>query len=112
MFRAERQLCPDRRRFSGCDLEDVSDARSGEHHSHRRQPDDPDDTVRAIQHDRVDREPHAEGVDRPTVREEQALAGRKSSATDQPSGAFTSRFRDRDAERTEPRTLHAAGYPA
>jgi hypothetical protein len=90
------------------DLEDVADASAREQDSPRTHRHDPDHEPSPIEQDRVDREPHAEGVDGPASVEEETAAGAQRRSAPEPAYPLAPGLGQVDLVATERRAPHAA----
>jgi hypothetical protein len=76
------------------DLEHGADEWSREEHTVRREANDADDAVIAVQEHRVDREPHPERVNRTGVFQKESLVRVESRSSEETASTLPSRFRD------------------
>ena len=98
--------------FARRHLQHGADAHSREEHAVRRQADDPDDPVIAIQEDGVDREPHPECMHRPGAFQQESLVRLEFRPAEESPCALPQRLRDPHDQRTEAHLSHDGSVAA
>jgi hypothetical protein len=98
--------------FSRRDLEDGADVRSREEHTVRRQANDRDDAVIAIQEHGVDGEPHPERMHRTGTFQQESFVRLEFRPTQESPRALPQRLRDPHAPWTEAHLLHDGSVAA
>jgi hypothetical protein len=96
-----------RRAPSGPDLEDGTRPSAGKQEPALRQSAGRERPAAPVHQHDVDREPHAEGVDRPAPVEPDRVPGIEAGSAQEPSPSLTPRGRDEHGPATEPFDPHA-----